>query len=275
VIWPWQDRAHGFSPVKAFFFALMFAPGLWLTYQVANEAFGMFPLAGMTYWSGVWAMALLLAALAVTPLMAIARWKRLTLVRRMIGVTALVYTVAHIVIWFALRMWDFGFLANELVTRFTLIVATVATIALIPLGVTSVDAMVRRMGSEGWQRLHNTVYATTALALFHYLLSPGVYPEQYLMSGMFFWLMVWRALAKRGLGTHPITLAVLAVVTCAFTIVFEVLWTWVYQDFEPAQTFRNNFAMLYGVPPSWKILVLGLLLALVAAVRRRPVPARA
>jgi hypothetical protein len=75
------------------------------------------------------------------------------------------------------------------------------------------------------------------------------------------------------MGSDPTVLAALAVATCLFTIVFEVFWTWLYQDFEPGQTFRNNFAMLYGIPPSWKILVLGLLLALAAALRRRPAAA--
>ena len=40
------------------------------------------------------------------------------------GVTALVYTIAHTIIYFALRTWDFGIIANELVTRLTIIIAT-------------------------------------------------------------------------------------------------------------------------------------------------------
>src|SRR5229473_4850398 len=119
----------------------------------------------------------------------------------MIGVTALAYALAHIIIYFALRFWNFAFIAHEMATRLSLIVATVSTIGLIALGTTSVDAAVRRMGAKGWQRLHNAIYVFTALALIHYLLSPDAYPEQYLMSGMFFWLMVWRVLNRRGQGT--------------------------------------------------------------------------
>jgi hypothetical protein len=58
----------------------------------------------------------------------------------MIGVTALVYTIAHIIIYFALRLWNFSFIANEMMTRLTLIVATLSTIGLIALGSTSLDA---------------------------------------------------------------------------------------------------------------------------------------
>ena len=90
-----------------------------------------------------------------------------------------------------------------MVTRLSLILAIIATIGLIALGATSLDTAVRRMGARGWQRLHNTIYLLTGLAIVHYLLSPDIYPEQYLMSGMFVWLIGWRVLNRRGLATDP------------------------------------------------------------------------
>jgi DMSO/TMAO reductase YedYZ heme-binding membrane subunit len=67
LIWPWQDRNRQFSVLKAVTFALMFAPAIWLIYQIATEQFGPVPLAGMTYWSGLIATGLLMLALAITP----------------------------------------------------------------------------------------------------------------------------------------------------------------------------------------------------------------
>jgi DMSO/TMAO reductase YedYZ heme-binding membrane subunit len=61
--WPWLDRNRRFSWLKASTFALTFAPAIWLVHQVAAGEFGPVPLGGMTYWSGVWATALLLLAL--------------------------------------------------------------------------------------------------------------------------------------------------------------------------------------------------------------------
>ena len=269
LIWPWQDKRRRFSWLKAITFALMFAPAMWLLYQVSAEYFGPTPLAGMTYWSGVWATALLLLTLAVTPVQTISRWSRLVAVRRMIGVTALVYTIAHIVIYFALRSWDFSFIANETVTRFTLIVATAATLGLIALGATSLDVAIQRMGG-GWNRLHNTVYIFTALAIFHYLLSPGVFSSQYLMTGMFFWLMVWRWLNRRGAGADPRVLAMLAVTSGLFTALFEAGWIWAYHGYEPFWTLGNNFNLTFGVSPAWRVFSLGLLIALVPVAARAP-----
>jgi sulfoxide reductase heme-binding subunit YedZ len=179
----------------------------------------------------------------------------------MIGVTALVYTIAHIIIYFALRFWDFPHIAHEMATRPSLIIASVATIGLVALGATSFDSAVRRMGAN-WQRLHNLLYLITALALIHYLLSPDIYPEQYLTSGMFFWLMSWRLLCRRGRGTDTKALVVLAVVSGLFTAILEAAWVWAYHGEEIAGTLAENFSLDLGVSPAWKVLVLGVLIAL-------------
>jgi len=149
LIFPWQDRKREFSWLKATTLALMFVPAIWIVYQVATEQFGPVPLGGMTYWSGLSATALLLLALAVTPVMTIFRWGQLIDVRRMIGVTALAYTIAHIIIYFALRFWNFASIAHEMATRISLIIALIATFGLIALGATSLDAAVARMGAKG------------------------------------------------------------------------------------------------------------------------------
>jgi methionine sulfoxide reductase heme-binding subunit len=264
MIWPWQDGTQGFSWLKAGTFVLMFVPAISLIHDVAAGEFGPVPLGGLTYWSGVWATAFLLLALAITPTVTIFRWRRLIIVRRTVGVTALAYTIAHIIIYFALRLWNFAFIANEIVTRLSLIVATVSTIGLIALGTTSVDAAVRRMGAKGWQQLHNTVYVVTALALLHYLLSRGLFPDQFLMSGIFFWLMVWRALDRRGHGASAGALALLAVASGLFTAVLEVGWIWAFRGYALAEIFSIYFTPILGIPPAWTILALGLLIAIAA-----------
>ena len=231
--------------------------------------FGRVPLAGLTYWSGVWATAILLAALAVTPAAKIFLWPQAVIVRRMIGVSALVYTIAHLLIYFALRFWDFAFIANEMITRISLIVATISTIGLIPLGATSLDAAVKWMGAKKWQRLHNTIYVLTALAMIHFLLSPGIYPPQYLMTGMFFWLMMWRFLDRRGQGRDMRALLLLAVSTWFVAALSETGWVWAYHGFEPGWTFANNFRLTFGVSAAWKVIAIALAIPLVAYFRSR------
>jgi len=265
--WPWNDRAGKLSPLKLVTFVIMFLPAIWLIYQVEAGNFGRVPLAGLTYWSGVWATALLLAALAVTPAAKIFFWPQAVIMRRMIGVTALVYTIAHLFIYFALRFWDFGSIGNEMITRLTLIIATISMIGLLPLGATSFDAAVKWMGTQKWQRLHNTIYFLTALAMIHFLLSPGIYPPQYLMTGMFFWLMAWRYFDKRGHGNNLRTLVLLAIATWFVAALSEAGWVWAYHGFEPGWTFSNNFKMTFGMSAAWKVLTIALAIPVVAYLR--------
>ncbi len=276
LIWPWQDRNRRFSWLKAAAFAVVLLPAIRFAYQFATGEYGILPIAfgGMTYWSGVWATAILLMALAVTPALTILRWPALVDVRRMIGVTALAYTLAHIVIYFGLRSWNFGFIVNEMATRLSMIVATLSTIGLIVLGATSLDAAIRRMGAKGWQRLHNTNYVISGLAVLHVVLARGTYPEQYMLAGVFFWLMVWRGLDRYGLGADAKAVTALTAAACVFTACLEAGMLWGRRGYELSWTFGNNFSLAsldLGIPPAWQVLALGLLFVL-AAFGRSPHP---
>jgi methionine sulfoxide reductase heme-binding subunit len=269
LIWPWQDRNRRFSRLKAGAFALVLLPAIRFTYQFGTGEYGTLPIAlgGLTYWSGVWATAVLLMALAVTPALTILRWPALVDMRRMVGVTALAYTLAHIVIYFALRSWNFGFIVNEMATRLSMIVATLSTVGLVVLGATSLDAVIRYMGAKSWQRLHNANYVITGLAVLHVVLARGTYAEQYMLAGIFVWLMVWRVLARYGLGADAKALALLTAAMCVLTALLEAGWLWGRRGYELSWTLSNNFSLAaldVGVPPAWQVLAFGLVFALSA-----------
>jgi methionine sulfoxide reductase heme-binding subunit len=272
LIWPWQDRQRRFSWLKASAFALVLLPGIRLTYQTAAGEFGLLAMAygGLTYWSGVWATVVLLMALAVTPVIVVFRWPALIDVRRMIGVMALIYTIAHIILFFGLRSWNFERIGIETVTRLTLFVATLSTIGLIVLGATSLDAAIQRMGVKGWQRLHNTNYIISALALLHVVLARGTYAEQYLLCGLFVWLMLWRVLDRYRLGADAKALLALAVFCCLFTAFLEAGFMWGRRGYDVMGTLHINFMFApveIGIQPPWQVLAFGLLFAFGAMVR--------
>jgi sulfoxide reductase heme-binding subunit YedZ len=272
LIWPWQDRQRRFSWLKASAFALVLLPGIRLTYQTAIGDFGLLAMAfgGLTYWSGVWATVVLLMALAVTPIIVVFRWPALIDVRRMIGVMALIYTLAHMILYFALRLFNFPLIGTEMVTRLTLFVATISTIGLIVLSATSLDAAIQRMGVKGWQRLHNTNYIISALALLHVVLARGTYAEQYLLCGLFAWLMLWRVLDRYRLGSDPKALIALAVFCCLFTAFLEAGFMWGRRGYDVIGTLRINFMFApaeIGIQPPWQVLAFGLVFALAAMVR--------
>jgi sulfoxide reductase heme-binding subunit YedZ len=243
----------------------MLLPAIRSAYLFGIGDYGVTPLAGLTYWSGVWATVILLMALAVTPAATIFRWPGLVDVRRMVGVTALVYTIAHMVIYFAFRRWDYVVIANDMMTRLTLMVATLSTIGLIVLGATSVDAAVRYMGMRNWQWLHTTNYVISALAILHVVLARGTYAEQYILTALFFWLMVWRVLARCGLGISATALTLLAVASCLVTAFLEAGFLWSRRGFDVWESLGYNFSLSIldvAYPPAWQVLALGLLVSL-------------
>ena len=189
----------------------------------------------------------------------------------MIGVTALVYTIAHMVIYIALHRWDFGYVAHDMTTRLTLILATLSTIGLIVLGATSVDAAIAYMGAKNWRRLHTTNYVISALAILHVVLARGTYTEQYMLTGLFFWVMAWRVLARYRLGADARALVMLAVASCLVAAFLEAGFLWARRGFEVLATLGYNLTLAIleaGVPPAWQVLAFGLLVALGAAGRQ-------
>jgi sulfoxide reductase heme-binding subunit YedZ len=229
----------------------------------------------MTYWSGLWAVAILLLALAVTPAVTIFDWPRLGSVRRMIGLTGLFYSLAHLVIYFALRAWDFSVVAPEIVTRISLIIGVIALAGLIVLGVTSLDAAFAKLGAENWRRLQRTSYLFTGLAVLHFLLSPSIYADQYLMSGLYAWLMGWRGLNARGHGRNTKALLLLTLAATLFTAFFEAAWIWAYYGYDPSFSLRNNFDVSTEIAAAPKVLAAGILVALAAYLVRSFRPRRA
>jgi sulfoxide reductase heme-binding subunit YedZ len=271
-IWPWQDRNRRFSWLKAGAFALVLLPAIRTAWLVGTGEYGTVAaimLNGLTYWSGVWATVVLLAALAVTPAATIFRWPALPDVRRMVGVAGLVYSVAHMLIYFAFRNWDWTFIGNDML-RLSMVVATLSTIGLIVLGATSLDAAIRYMGARNWQRLHTTNYVITGLGILHVVLARGTYVEQYMLAGIFFWLMVWRVLARYRLGANVKALLVLAVASCLFAAFLEAGFLWGRRSFDVLTTLRFNFNLAVldiAYPPAWQVLAFGLLAVLAAAGR--------
>jgi sulfoxide reductase heme-binding subunit YedZ len=269
-VWPWLDNAGAFSWLRATALAVLLLPAASMIYDLRSGNFGPLPLIGFIYWSGVWATVLLLATLAVSPARRIFGWQRIVAVRRMIGVAAFLYSLVHLVVYFALHKWAFGEMGREIVTRLTLVVATLSLAGLTLLAVTSTDGATRRLGVR-WKRLHRTNYALTLLAVAHYLLSPGIFSAQYVAAGLLFWLMSWRALERRGLGEAPLVLTALALAATVFTVALEAAWMWAYQHVDPLEPLGDNLTVEFGVPASWQVLAFGLVLAMAAfVVRSRP-----
>lgn len=262
---PWRDRRGRISPLRIGALLILAAPAVSMLVDTLSGAYYPRPIVSLIYYSGVWATALLMATLLISPLRRILRWNSLIGVRRMFGVAALAYSLAHAAIYLLLRDFDWSLMAWELGNRLTISVALVAILGLAVLGTTSTDRAIRRIGAARWRLLHRSVYVLSGLAILHFLLSPGsIGGLPFFMTGCYAWLMGWRLLERRRLGGHTGALTGLAFAACAFTMTLEMVWPWLLQGYDPIETFLFNFGLVLGVSPAWKVLILGMLLVVLA-----------
>ncbi len=155
--------------VKAAVFVACLGPLGHLVWQGAHNRLGANPVEYITHSTGWWALALLLITLCVTPLRRLLGMPWLLRLRRTLGLYAFFYASLHFVTY----VWlDQAFVWKDIVKdigkRPFIMVGFAAFVLLIPLAVTSTNAMVKRLGARRWQWLHRTVYAIATLGVVHF-----------------------------------------------------------------------------------------------------------
>jgi sulfoxide reductase heme-binding subunit YedZ len=118
--------------------------------------------------TGHHAIALLILALACTPLNTLFKWSEPLKRRRALGLYAFMYVTIHVLIYLDL---DFGLAWSFVLKNFTqdprLIVGLTAFLLLIPLAWTSFDIWKKRLG-KNWKRLHMAIYVIAPLGVLHF-----------------------------------------------------------------------------------------------------------
>ncbi len=240
-------------------------------------ALGARPLTEVIRFVGDWTVRLLLVTLAVTPARRLFNWPKLLLGRRTLGLAALGYLVLHVALYVADMGGDLALVAREIVLRVYLTIGFVALLAFLALGATSTDAAIRRLGAERWNRLHALAYPATALGILHFFMQQKLdVTEPTLMAGLFVWLMGWRWLQRRDLGTGTVALLGLAVAAGLATAALEAGWYGLATGIDPARVLGANLAFDYSIRPAWWVFGAGVLVAAASALvlRLRPLPVR-
>lgn len=140
---------------------------------VARQATDAISYGEAIHESGEWAVRLLVAVLAVTPLRRLfprAGWAQwLTRRRRDLGVAVFAYAALHLAIYLVRKAP-----APELILREALdpgmALGWIAFVGFALLAATSNDASVRRLGPR-WKGLHRWVYAAAALTIAHWVMT--------------------------------------------------------------------------------------------------------
>ena len=149
--------------------ALGLAPLAWLALGAARGALGANPVETITHATGGWALRLLLATLAITPLRRFAGLSFVAPWRRSLGLLAFLYATLHFATFLALDLeFDFAALGKEVAKRPYVTLGFTALLLLTPLAITSTRAWQRRLGRR-WLVLHRLVYVAAGLGVLHFL----------------------------------------------------------------------------------------------------------
>ncbi|MGJ7904216.1 protein-methionine-sulfoxide reductase heme-binding subunit MsrQ [Lysobacter sp. 1R34A] len=183
--------------------ALALTPAAILAWQIRAEVLtgsgglGADPIAEIEHRLGLWALRLLMIALAVTPLRQLSGQAVLLRFRRMLGLYAFFYASLHLTAYLALDLkgyWTQIF--EEIAKRPYITVGFLAWLLLIPLAVTSTQGMMRRLGRR-WGQLHRLVYPIAVLAVLHFWwLVKSDIREPLLYAAILTLLLGWRLWRK-------------------------------------------------------------------------------
>nr|WP_251044708.1 MULTISPECIES: protein-methionine-sulfoxide reductase heme-binding subunit MsrQ [unclassified Lysobacter] len=181
-------------------------PAAILAWQIREEfltgsgGLGADPIAAIEHRLGLWALRLLMIALAVTPLRQLTGQAALLRFRRLLGLYAFFYASLHLAAYLILDLkgyWTQIF--EEIAKRPYITVGFLAWLLLIPLAVTSTQGMMRRLGRL-WGRLHQLVYVIAVLAVLHFwwlvksdIREPALYAA--ILAVLLGWRM-WRRFAE-------------------------------------------------------------------------------
>jgi len=268
---PWLDRAGQVSAFKTLVFALLFLPGVYVAWQLATHAYAR-PYILANHDLGDWSIRLLFVTLAVTPFRQSLGLPKLILVRRMIGVAAFCYALAHFLFYALDKSLQIWVVVREIALRYYLTIGFVGLLILLALALTSTDGMVRRLGGKKWAALHRLVYGAGALAVVHFFIqSKADVTEPFIMGGMFLWLMLWRVLSRRGLlqrGVASIVMLILlAAVAAGASAGAEALYYHFKTGVDLTRVLATNWSVGIGLRPAWVVGGAGLAAALGAALR--------
>lgn len=152
---------------------LPFAWLFWLgnTAGPGGSGLGPNPQEFLNRFLGEWALRMLLIALAITPVRLVSGWSGFMRYRRMLGLYAFFYAMLHLTSYVVLdQTFNWLEIWNDIIKRTYITVGMTSLILLIPLAVTSNNAMIKKLGPKRWRNLHRLVYVIAPLACLHFFM---------------------------------------------------------------------------------------------------------
>lgn len=174
------------------------------TFGVAGYSLGANPVETLLHRLGIWGLRFLLITLAVTPLRIITGKAWLIRFRRMLGLFAFFYILTHFLVYAGLdQRFDLQAIFEDIAERPYITIGFTALLLLLPLAITSTNAMMRRLGRR-WQKLHRLVYLVAILGVWHFYWQVKLDTLEALIYALILALLLgYRAWRKYARSAHP------------------------------------------------------------------------
>jgi methionine sulfoxide reductase heme-binding subunit len=155
--------------VKPLLLAVCLLPAGLLAWRAAAGGLGANPISELLHGTGDWTLRFVLLTLVITPLRGLSGWSAATRLRRMLGLFAFFYGCLHVLTYLVLDQGlDLAAILQDVVKRPYITAGLAGFAAMVPLALTSTQAMVRRLGGGAWTWLHRLVYLTAIAGVVHY-----------------------------------------------------------------------------------------------------------
>jgi sulfoxide reductase heme-binding subunit YedZ len=195
--------------LKPALFVLCLVPAAWVIWALYSDFarttsfLGANPITEAEHFTGKWTLRFLIVTLSITPLRRLTGWNWLVRYRRMFGLFAFSYAALHLSMYIGVDMFfDFGDIVHDVVKHPYITIGMAAFLLLIPLAVTSTNAMVRRLGGARWRSLHRLVYVVAVLGVIHFwwavkkdITEPLIYA--FIFGVLFVARIIWMAGGRR------------------------------------------------------------------------------
>jgi sulfoxide reductase heme-binding subunit YedZ len=170
------------STRKAAVSVACFIPLLLLVIRFLIGRLGADPVQTLLLSTGDWTMRFLLLTLLVTPLMDLTGWKRMFFLRRLFGLCSLLYAGLHFLVYLGLGyLFNIRMILREAPTTPFVIIGFGSFLLLIPLGITSMKFLMKRMRRQNWRIIHGLVYVIGIGGVVHYLLKLKVISNEFIV----------------------------------------------------------------------------------------------
>jgi sulfoxide reductase heme-binding subunit YedZ len=144
-------------------------PAALLGWDAWHHDLGANPVNFAILTTGMLTLIFLMLTLAVTPLRKITGLNWIIFSRRTLGLYAFFYASLHFLIFFGLdRSFSIPDTLSEMIKRKYLLVGITGLLVMVPLAVTSTNAMIKRLGGKRWRALHRLAYVAAIAGVIHF-----------------------------------------------------------------------------------------------------------